>query len=226
MSILQEVKARGLDMNYNRYLELTKSDRHPHGLLPVSGDATDEEIQEWQSEFDRTGELSPQFQLTRDETNLAKWIVYSEEARVYNENNKEIPKALEKKASRLWADDFRFKEPKQKKRKQTIQMFLSLPPALTGETGYPAGILWRTADDPKSVQELSAMVCEAFPESTYKNDPVGRIKTDINKHNKGIFPCMSVGDQTYTPDEPYPMIDPELEAKKKEQQEGLEEISS
>lgn len=225
MSVYTDVKARGLDTNVQTYIDMTKSDEHPNGIGPWAGDATEEEVDRWQKHLDETGDLPSDGRLTRDEGNLAKWISVSEEMAQYEGKEDDIPKGLRKRAEKVWDDNFKFKEPKTKKRRQTIQMFIALPKALSEEFGgYPEGILWQTLDNPQSVQDLSSQVIDKFPGSKYVEDPLNRMRTDIMKFNKGVFNCQKQGDQVYRPDEPYPVIGMPSKQKKSDEEGAQDEV--
>jgi hypothetical protein len=223
MSSFTEVKARGVESNVETYRQLTVSDKNPNGLGPWAGDATDKESAKWQAHLDANGTLPSDGRLTRDETQLAKWVAVTEEVNHYASQDKEVPKSLQSRAEKTW--DKKFSEPKVAKRQQTIQMFLSLPAALRDQMGgYPEGILWSTLENPMNVEDLGNLVVQAFPKSTYKNDLIGRMKTDIDKFNNGAFACMRDGDTVHTPPTKYRKLGLPERAAAKSNEEGAEVV--
>ena len=109
---------------------------------------------------------------TNDKTSLVTKLAY---AKLLSEAGDDPPKALVDKAN-AWFDRA-FKTVSKKEPRYTIQMFIT-------------DTLWRRLADgtPVSAEELGSLVCEKYPESTYKKDPTGRAKVDIMKFNKGLFP--------------------------------------
>lgn len=218
MADIKGVKERGLDKLQKQYIAYTISRDengkpcapNPNGIGPWSSDATKEERAKWQRTLDETGVVPDDAKLTRHLHGLAKWVAHTEEIMNYKG---EIPAKVQRAAENAWAAEF--KEPKVQDRKQTVQMFLALPPSLVDKYGgHPPGILWTTNAEGKhlTVEQVGQAVAAAYPDLKYKDNPTERAKVDIGKFNRANFSCQ----EGKRPDHKYPLLGlPEPEPKQK-----------
>ncbi|MEO5366707.1 MAG: hypothetical protein H7831_10200 [Magnetococcus sp. WYHC-3] len=114
---------------------------------------------------------------TNDRTTLLKKLTYATYIQAFSEAGLNVPKKVTEASEAIFAEPFKSRKtaPKAGPR-YTIQMFLvdTLHDAVLNGAQY-------------TIEQLSSMVVEKFPESTYKNDPIGRMKIDIRKYNQGGF---------------------------------------
>lgn len=140
-------------------------------------DATIEDLQNAYGEtFGEAPYASGTETLTTDKELLIRKLSYSKLLQAYADAEEEIPSRLNTLANKAFDTPFE-KTGSRASRDNTIQAYIVRRLWDCVQNGYTP-----------TVEELGAEIVENFPESTYKKDPVGRMRVDINKFNKGLFP--------------------------------------
>lgn len=116
---------------------------------------------------------------TNDRATLIRKLAYAKLLAAYEEEGEEVPNRVATFSQKAFDAPFKAGGSAGgggKARTGTIQSFI---------VDRLHGLVQR--GESMTVEDLAAEVVEAFPGSTYKNAPIARMKTDINKYNKGLF---------------------------------------
>lgn len=116
--------------------------------------------------------------LTSDRTTLIDKIAYAMLAAAYVKAKAEMPASVNARMNAVFDKKFRTVKPKEKR--WTIQNEIT-------QTLW--GLVKSGKDGSLTTTKLGEMIAAKFPDSTYGNNPYGRMKVDINKFNTGAFSC-------------------------------------
>lgn len=157
----------------------------------------------YQAVFDEPAYAEGTETLTTDAELLKRKLGYSALLAAYEEAGEEVPARVNTLAEKAFSTPFT-KTSTRRSRDNTIQ-------------AYIVKRLWglHQAGETATITQLGDEVVQNFPESTYSKDPKGRMRVDINKFNKGLFPYGQANDMVPPPDNPF-VPEPEVKESNEE----------